>query len=150
MTRKLLALALLGSVVLSLVAALGCTEKVSLPTELPPGPTGPPMTPDSIQAIFTSRCAVTGCHTGPTPQGGMDLTAGSSYANTVNVPSGACNALDRIEPNDPDGSCLVRRIQGTQPPRMPFQQTPLTAAQIAMIRNWISQGAPPTFAGPAP
>lgn len=147
MTRKLLAFALLGSVALSLVAALGCTEKVTMPAALPPGPVGPPLTPDSVQAIYDNRCV--GCHFGSAPAGGMDLTAANSYANTVNVLSTRCAPLDRIEPNDPDNSCLVRRILGTTPPRMPFQQAPLTPEQITTIRNWISQGAPPTFAGPA-
>lgn len=146
MTRRLPALALLGWAGLALLAALGCTEKVHLPTALP----GPAMTPDSIQAIFTARCALPACHSGPTPTGGMDLSAGNSYANTVNVPSTACSGLDRVEPNDPDNSCIVRRIEGTVQPRMPLGGTgPLAPEDIARIRSWISQGAPGVVTGPA-
>ncbi len=149
MPRRSLALALVAAAILSLPAALGCTEKVPMPTApIVPGPSGPPMTPDSIQAIFTSRCIA--CHSGTTPAAGMDLSVGHSYENTVDVPSAACSGLDRIEPNDPANSCLVRRIEGTVLPRMPLGGTgPLAPADIARIRNWISQGAPGVVSGPA-
>jgi hypothetical protein len=147
MSRRLLALALLGTTALSLLASLGCTEKVRMPTA-PAGPTGPLVTPDSIQAIFSARCIQ--CHSGSTPAAGMDLSADNSYANTVNVGSSACAPLDRIEPNDPANSCLVRRIEGTVLPRMPLGGTgPLPAADIARIRGWVSQGAPGVVSGPA-
>lgn len=149
MTRKFLAIALLSSAIISLLAALGCTEKIPLPTS-PEGPTGPTVTPDSIQAIFTARCAIPACHSGSAPTGGMDLSADSSYAHTINVQSTACAPLDRIEPNDPGNSCIVRRIEGTVQPRMPLGGTgPLPPADIARIRNWISQGAPGVITGPA-
>ena len=146
MTRRrapalLFALALLG------LAALGCTEKLPAPTS-PPGPTGPPVTPDSIQAIYDSRCI--SCHSGGSPAGALDLTASASYASTIDSPSTRCAPLDRIEPFDPANSCLVRRIEGTVTPRMPLgSTTPLSASDIAKIRNWISQGAPGTITAPA-
>ncbi len=147
MPRKLLALALLVSATLPLLAALGCTEKIRPPTS-PLAPTGPTVTPDSIQAIFSSRCIT--CHSGSAPAGGMDLSANNSYANMVNVQSTACAPLDRVEPNDPDNSCIVRRIEGTVQPRMPLGGTgPLPPADIARIRSWISQGAPGVITGPA-
>lgn len=150
MTRRFLALALLLSPLVTGLAVLGCTEKVHLPTALP-GPPGPTVTPDTIQAIFTARCALPACHSGAAPRAGMDLSAGNSYANTVNVPSAACSPLDRVEPNDPDNSCIVRRIEGTVQPRMPLGGTgPLAPADIARIRSWIAQGAPGVIAGPAP
>jgi mono/diheme cytochrome c family protein len=146
MGLRLSARVLLGATALLLLAALGCTEKIALPTAV----VGPPpvfVTPDSIQAIFTSRCI--GCHTGAAPAGGMNLTADSSYKYTVNVPSGACATLDRVEPGDPNNSCIVRRIEGTVTPRMPLGGGPLSPADITKIRNWIAQGAPGTIAGPA-
>jgi hypothetical protein len=153
MARRSLDLARLVAAGLALVSAVGCTEKVPMPTDPTggpgPGPGGPPMTPDSIQAIFTARCI--GCHSGGSPAAGMDLSAGHSYESTVDVPSAACAGLDRIEPNDPANSCLVRRIEGSVPPRMPLGGTgPLPAADIAKIRSWISQGAPGVVSGPVP
>jgi hypothetical protein len=139
---------LLCATAIALLAALGCTEKVPLPTEVGGPPEPPPvfLTPDSIQAIFTSRCI--NCHAGSAPAGGMNLSADSSYKYTVNVPSHACANLDRIEPSDPNNSCLVKRIEGTVTPRMPLGGI-LSPGQITMIRNWIAQGAPGTIAGPA-
>lgn len=136
---------LLGSTAISLLAALGCTEKITLPTETQ----GPPqvfVTPDSIQTIFTNSCS---CHSGSSPAAGMDLSEGNSYAFIVNVGSNACAPLDRVEPGDPDNSCIVQRIEGTVAPQMPLGGSPLDPADIAKIRSWITQGAPGTIAGPA-
>ena len=151
MTRKLLALAMLTLVTVPLLAALGCTTRIKAPTspQGPPPPTGPTVTPDSVQAIFTANCAVSGCHTGATPAAQMDLGADSSYAGIVGVPSARCAPLNRVTPNDPDNSCLVLRVQGNVTPRMPLGRPALTAANIATIRNWISQGAPGVITGPA-
>ena len=148
MRRRLPVLALSGSVLLSLLAALGCTEKITLPTA-GGGPAPVFVTPDSIQDIFNSRCI--SCHSAAGgPAGGMDLSAESSYAAIVDVPSNACAPLDRVEPGDPANSCLVQRIEGTVAPRMPLgSPMPLQASQITRIRNWITQGAPGTIAGPA-
>ncbi len=146
MTARRLASALAVPVLLLALAALGCTEKLPAPTT-PPAPTGPPVMPDSIQAIFNSRCV--GCHSGGAPSGGLDLSAAVSYDNTINRPSTRCAPLDLIEPFDPAASCLVRRIEGTVTPRMPLGTSALSAADIARIRSWISQGAPGTVTAPA-
>lgn len=148
MTTRRPAPALLFATALLALAAIGCTEKLPAPTS-PPGPTGPPVTPDSIQAIYDSRCI--SCHSGGSPAGGLDLTAVVSYANTIDSPSTRCAPLDRIEPFDPDNSCLVRRIEGTVTPRMPLGGTgPLAAGDIARIRSWVAQGAPGTISAPLP
>ena len=146
MRRRIPVIALLGSTLLSLLAALGCTEKITLPTESQ----GPPpvfVTPDSIQTIFTNYCI--GCHSGGSPAAGMDLSEGNSYDFIVNVASSACAPLDRVEPGDPDNSCIVQRIEGTVMPRMPLGGSPLAPADITKIRGWITQGAPGSIAGPA-
>jgi len=41
----------------------------------------------------------------------------------------------------PDSSFLVKRIEGTVPPQMPLSATPLTPQQIALIRQWVDEGA---------
>jgi hypothetical protein len=38
-------------------------------------------------ALFQRSCTQAGCHTGPIPQQGMDLTADQFYASLVGVPS---------------------------------------------------------------
>ena len=42
---------------------------------------------------------------------------------------------------DAGGSRLYRRVAGLEQPAMPVQGDPLTAAQLATLKNWIDQGA---------
>lgn len=47
-----------------------------------------------------------------------------------------------VVPGDPDASWLVKSLAGTDDlPRMPHQQEPLSADEIALISTWIKQGA---------
>ncbi|MEJ2088657.1 MAG: CHRD domain-containing protein [Gammaproteobacteria bacterium] len=96
-----------------------------------------------VQAVFTQNCALSGCHGGATPQEGMNLSQGQAYANIVNVQSNQMPSLDRIEPNDPDNSYLIHKIEGTGLlQRMPAGGSPLPAATIQLIRDWTAAGAP--------
>ena len=72
----------------------------------------------------------------------MDLSADSSYSMIVNRVSIKCAPLFRIKPFDPTNSCLMSRITGRVPPRMPFGLPPLSPADTSTIRNWIQSGAP--------
>jgi Ca2+-binding RTX toxin-like protein len=96
-----------------------------------------------IQPVFTNRC--TGCHSGGGAPQGLRLDAANSYANLVNVPSNEVPSLLRVEPGNPDDSYLVQKIEGTASVggRMPLGGTPLNAETIALIRQWISEGANP-------
>ena len=99
----------------------------------------------SIQLnIFNLNCALSGCHAGPSPQLGLDLSAGRARATTVNVQSVENAALFRIAPGDPDNSYLVWKIEGRPEisgARMPRGRAPLPQAQIDAIRQWIADGA---------
>ncbi len=94
--------------------------------------------------VFTTICA--GCHTGPTSgalPGGMDLTtAAHSAASLINVTSVENGALKRVLPNDADNSYLIKKLEGTAGSQMPLGSQPLSAATIAKIRAWITNGAP--------
>jgi len=94
-----------------------------------------------IQPIFNANC--TRCHSGSNPPQGMRLDATNSYANIVNVASREVPALKRVKPGDDSNSYLVHKIEGTQTvgSRMPLNATPLSAANIALIRRWIVEGA---------
>lgn len=103
-----------------------------------------------IQPIFTSSCALSGCHGSGNlqpPEKPMNLSAGQAYSNTVNVSSAQLGSMDRIEPGQPDRSYLVHKIQGTHLTvggsgvRMPASGNFLSQSQIDLIRNWIAQGA---------
>ena len=105
----------------------------------------PGLTFDEIQTnVFTPSCATAGCHSGGTPAAGMNLSAGAAFANLVNVASNnpACAAL-RVNPGDPDTSCLIQRIDGTVTPRMPFGAPALDQSVIDDIKQWIADGANP-------
>lgn len=102
---------------------------------------------ESIQAqVFTPRCATSGCHRGVAAEEGLRLEdAQTSYDNLVDVQSRQVPALRRVEPGSPDTSYLIDKLEGTQTSgdRMPQGQAPLSADTIAVIRQWIADGAPP-------
>ena len=88
-----------------------------------------------IQPVFTTNCAVSGCHMGPAPAGGLRLM---SYNHLI----AGGNSGDAIVPFEPDSSRLVKRIEGTISPRMPANGPPyLPDSTIQLIRTWIAQGA---------
>jgi Bacterial Ig-like domain (group 2) len=101
-----------------------------------------------VQPILnTSSPACTSCHPSAA---GMDLTAGNTFSNVVNVTAVEAPALQRVRPFLPDSSYLVHKIQGTQATvggsgeRMPLGCSGsgcLSNAAINIIRNWILQGA---------
>ena len=100
-----------------------------------------------IQApIFTTTCVA--CHTddGRTPSGGLNLKAGTSFGQLVNIASTGKAGATRVIPGNPSGSYLVQKLEGAADIvglRMPRNGPPfLTDAQIATIRQWIQNGAP--------
>jgi hypothetical protein len=94
--------------------------------------------------VFTPICS--GCHTGPSSgllPSGMDLTsAAHSAASLINVVSVENPALKRVLPTDPNNSYLIKKLEGTAGTQMPLGGQPLSAATIAQIRAWITNGAP--------
>jgi len=99
---------------------------------------------DSIQTlVFDAIC--TSCHIGATAPLGLRLDDANSYALLVGVASAQEPALLRVDPGNPDDSYLIRKLEGTQSTggQMPLGMTPLPAADIAVIRQWISDGAQP-------
>jgi uncharacterized protein YjdB len=97
-----------------------------------------------VQPIFTSNCALSGCHTGANPTGpGLNLSAGQAYSNLVNVPSTSFSGATRVIPNNANDSYLIRKLEnrnivGSQ---MPEGAPPLPASTIQIIKNWINEGA---------
>ena len=123
----------------AVLLAAGCEHADPLdPNRLEP-------TLSSIQAnIFDLNCALSGCHAGPNPQQGQDLSAGQAHANIVDVRSRENANLFRVAPGDPDNSYLVWKIEGRPEisgDRMPRGRAPLPQEQIDVIRQWITDGA---------
>jgi Ca2+-binding RTX toxin-like protein len=105
-------------------------------------PAGTPVNYETqIQPIFTNNC--TRCHSGSGAPRGLRLDSANSYANLVNVASSEVPSLKRVKPGDDDHSYLVDKIEGTQTvgSRMPLNSTPLSTANINLIRRWIVEGA---------
>lgn len=103
------------------------------PTQTPtPAPTSPPaITLSFLQAnLFTPSCI--GCHSNPGASAGMDLRAGMSYSNLVNVPA-TTQPGTRVIPFNPDQSVLVLQLASGH-----------RSVPVAMqnnIRSWISAGS---------
>ena len=125
----------------------GMTDIVQ-PTTTPPTTDPPPPVPDpppveepvvegvsfkdDIQPILAERCAVPGCHVAGHFTG-LDLSQYDAFKQGGN--GGAA-----FTAGDGDGSLVVKRIDGTQPPQMPPGGAPLDADQIQLFIDWIDEG----------
>lgn len=101
----------------------------------------------SIQRhVFTPLC--TGCHAGGAAPLGLRLDDGAAFAMLVGVASVEVPTLTRVQPGDPDASYLIRKLEGTASvgARMPLDAPPLPPDVIAVIRQWIVDGAQPSAA----
>jgi mono/diheme cytochrome c family protein len=87
-----------------------------------------------IAPLFALRCA--GCHGVSNPSSSLRLTQFQSLRAGGNIG-------DEIVPGHPDKSILMDFIEGRRGPRqrMPQNSTPLSPAEIASVRQWISEGA---------
>lgn len=85
-----------------------------------------------VLPVLLSNCAMSGCHDDASHQGGVVLTSFEKVMSTAG-----------IRPGHPGNSELYERITDTDPdkrmPRPP--RSPLSPAQITVIRQWIEQGA---------
>ncbi len=93
-----------------------------------------------IQPIWNASCA--GCHGN---SGGLDLAAGSSYDNLVDVVSSNYAPALLVESGNPSSSVLYNKVAntGVHGGVMP-QGGSLTPAQIALISTWITELAEET------
>ncbi len=126
-----------------LTACGGGGSDTSTPLMNPP-PTGfDPIFSDIQSNVFSPTCAVSGCHLGGSAPWGLQLDSTNSYGLLVGVASGGSPPTLRVAPNDPDNSYIIQKLEGTAAvgARMPLNGTPLSTANIATIRQWISDGA---------
>jgi hypothetical protein len=106
----------------------------------------------AVQAIFDAHC--TTCHdatkTGLPANPTLPLTADVSYATLVGIPAMETCGGTRVVPGDSADSYLYHKVadvtpcSGSRMPR-PFEVgpiLPLSAADIATIKDWIDEGAP--------
>jgi WD40 repeat protein len=87
-----------------------------------------------IAPILLKRC--TGCHGERTNQGGYRAH------NFQSLFKAGASGLAPVVAGKPTESILYRRIvTGVEPIRMPKSDDPLSPAQIALVRQWIAEGA---------
>lgn len=92
-----------------------------------------------VQPILEAKCKA--CHGGDKRSGGFTIREYNEMLHGGR--SGA-----PVMPGDPKDSLLLQRITGERTPVMPLGGAPLTASEIAVIRNWIADGARLTPDGP--
>lgn len=87
-----------------------------------------------VLPILAGKCIR--CHGPETQEAGLRLDTRS--AATRELESG----VRALVPKHPDASELIRRVTADKTERMPPEEPPLDAAQVATLRRWITQGAP--------
>ena len=120
---------------------------VSEPSVSAPSPraVAGPVRYDQVAPIFATRCVK--CHTEKGLMGGPpEGYRLASYADTISTADRV-----RVVPGNPEASELLRRIRGQALPKMPFDGPPfLTVDEIALIEQWIADGARDSAGSPAP
>jgi hypothetical protein len=98
--------------------------------------------------IFDSNCISGSCHNLVTRAGNLVLVEGESHRQLLDSPTDNPAARDaglaRVTPFEPDVSFLLIKLLDPEPAqgsRMPLSASPLSAAQIDSIREWIAAGA---------
>lgn len=135
----------LSSVVVPCVLLLfGLVGGIGVPSAVGQEPPTPPLDQleKRVKAIFNESCARAGCHAGPRPQQGMDLSPSAFYESTVGKPSREKPNLLRVHPGKPDSSYLVHKIEKRSSIKlagMPLAGDKLSEDEISTIRSWIEK-----------
>ncbi len=129
-------------VVLATAVGLVCLAACSDEGVAPPPPDPLPVSfAQDIQPIFDNRCV--GCHVAGGQAPFLVLVGNQSYTNLVGVAATVYPGSQRVVASDPDASVLYNKIAdtgifgGVMPPVSPA----LPTDQVAIIRDWIAQGA---------
>ena len=95
---------------------------------------------EQVAALFERSCTTVGCHAGPVPQLGMDLTRDHFYNATVNKQSQSAPDHKIVDPGNPEGSYLLKKLRGDEGivgMQMPMVGDKLTDAELKTIENWV-------------
>ncbi len=87
-----------------------------------------------VKPILNKHCIA--CH------GGVKRQAGFSLLTREAALSPTESGRPAIRPGNPEGSEMIRRLESHDPEhRMPYKKAPLQAAEIAILKQWIKEGA---------
>ena len=94
------------------------------------------------ERVFDQSCALAGCHAGSAVQANLNLEAGQSYKNLVNVNSLLNPEFKRVEPGNSGESFLIKALRNTgeSTSQMP-PSGKLPDSIIDSIALWIDNGA---------
>lgn len=95
----------------------------------------------NVNPIFTSSCALGGCHDSGTSSAGLDLSPGAAYDNIVATMSTQMVMLDRVAPFDENASYLLSKLTGGGSGSIMPIGGMLSDQQIEWVRDWIIEGA---------
>jgi uncharacterized protein DUF1553/uncharacterized protein DUF1549/cytochrome c len=87
---------------------------------------------NDVEPILERSCR--SCHGDAAPMGKLDLSSRDSLLR------GGTRGTDLV-PGDAEGSRLYRRVAGLEQPAMPAKGAPLTAQEVAAVKQWIDEGA---------
>ena len=87
---------------------------------------------NDIEPILDRSCR--SCHGDTAPMGRLDLSSRESLLR------GGARGSDLV-PGNAEESRLYRRVAGLEKPPMPAKGSPLTAVEIAVVKQWIDEGA---------
>src|SRR3954471_11559057 len=86
---------------------------------------------ERIVPVFETRCVR--CHEGEKPKGGLSLVSAAKLQQ-------GGESGPAVTPGKPDDSSLLGHVSGDKP-EMPKEGKPLSADEVAAIRQWIQEGA---------
>jgi hypothetical protein len=88
---------------------------------------------DDIEPILNEKCAFVGCHVAGHVTN-LDLSNYDTFKQGGN--NNAAFVAD-----DGEGSLVVKRIDGSQPPQMPPGGPPFDQDEVQLFIDWINEGA---------
>lgn len=123
-------------------ATLGCTR-----VEVPEVPAGVSVSyAEHLEPLVVARCLA--CHTLEEPEAQLVLENGAGYEAMVGRPSTQVPDLLLVDPGDPEGSYLWRKLShdvgvGRGMPRTVVGSVRLPDDELELYRRWIADGARP-------
>jgi hypothetical protein len=90
---------------------------------------------DVVLPMLIANCTGSACHIGS-----LNPPKQLSLKDYASVMAGSENG-PVVKPGIAESSELIKRLEGSSLPQMPFGRQPLSTAQIDLIRLWIDQGA---------
>jgi hypothetical protein len=103
--------------------------------------TGAPTWTTVYMTVLRPRCG--SCHSGFRGSGGwnMGFDQNSGYTSLVGVTARYCTSHARVTPGDAANSGLYMTLVGNTCGSLMPPRSPMSAAQIALVGDWINAGA---------